>query len=147
VGKRSRRRAPHEQARILADVLTNEILDDIVTDIAGPAPGDGGLDVEPLLQAIVAGVLDDHLDRIAVVLNARVNALNQAEELIASRQFHVGDRVRIGHTLRPLYLHGRPGTITQRTADTWTVQLDEPVGRYTTGELRCRSTDIEPETT
>jgi hypothetical protein len=147
VGKRSRHRPAPDQARILADVLTNGILDDIVTDIAGPAPADGGLDVEPLLQAIVAGVLDDHLDRIAVVLNARVNALNQAEELIASGRFHIGDRVRIGHTLRPLYLHGRPGTITERTGNTWIVQLDEPVGRYTTGELRCRSTDIEPERT
>jgi hypothetical protein len=73
----------------------------------GRVAGFDGLDVEPLFIALRMGALDDHLEEIATIVNDRLAAINAIEELIASSRLHVGDRVRIGHNLRPLYLHGR----------------------------------------
>lgn len=147
MGKRSRRRrafpATNPDAELVDAVLG--ILPEVADEIAGP-PVPGPVDIEPLLVAVLAGVLDDHLERIAKVLNARLDALRLGAELLADTRFHVGDRVRLGHNLRPLYLHGRSGTIESRRGDTWVVQLDEPVGRFTTGEVRVRSTQLEPGT-
>jgi hypothetical protein len=121
------------------------VLPEAADAIGGP-PIPGDVDIEPLLVALLAGVLDDHLHRIAKVLNARVDALEAAADLDAASRLHVGDRVRLRHNLRPLYLHGRSGTITARRGGTWIVQLDEPVGRFTTGEIRVRSTQLDPRT-
>jgi hypothetical protein len=49
----------------------------------------------------------------------------------------VGDRVRINHSAKPNYLHGRAGTVTGWAGQNVVVQLDQPVGRFATGELRC----------
>jgi hypothetical protein len=79
-----------------------DALPEAAVEIAGPAvPGD--IDVEPLLVALLAGVLDDQLERIAKIVNARLDALHAAKELIASSQLRTGQRVRIGHNVRPLY--------------------------------------------
>src|SRR5882724_6013374 len=76
----------------------------------------------PLLVALLAGVLDDHLERIAKIVDAHLDALHAAEELLATSRLRIGQRVRIGHNVRPLYLHGRPATITERHDQTWVVQ-------------------------
>jgi hypothetical protein len=71
------------------------------------------------------------------------------EELIAASKLHVGDQVRLGHNLRPKYLHGRSGTVIARDGDKWVVRLDDPVeGRYADGDFRVYATqlEIEPET-
>ena len=49
----------------------------------------------------------------------------------------VGDRVRINHRARPLYLHGHTGTVAGFYGQSVIVRLDQPVGRFVTGELRC----------
>jgi hypothetical protein len=45
--------------------------------------------------------------------------------------------VRINHHARPLYLHGRTGTVAGFCGQSVIVRLDQPVGRFVTGELRC----------
>ena len=56
----------------------------------------------------------------------------------------VGDRVRINHHAKPNYLHGQPGTVTGWAGQNVIVQLDQPVGRFTTGQLRCPPLILEP---
>jgi hypothetical protein len=56
----------------------------------------------------------------------------------------VGDRVRINHSAKPNYLHGQTGTVTGWAGQNVVVQLDQPVGRFTTGELRCPPLVLEP---
>lgn len=102
------------------------------------------LDVEPLLVALRLGALDDHLEDIATIINHRIAALNAIDELVAASRLHVGDRVRIGHNLKPQYLHGRAARIIAKDGDKWIVRLDEPVGRFTNGDLRLHAIQLEP---
>ena len=71
-------------------------------------------------------------------------ALNAIDELVAAGRLHVGDRVRLGHNLRPQYLHGRSVTIVAKDGDKWIVRLDEPVGRFTNAVLRLRAIQLDP---
>jgi hypothetical protein len=48
-----------------------------------------------------------------------------------------GDRVRINHSARLQYLHGEPGTVIDWVGDKIVVRLDQPVGSFTDGEVRC----------
>ncbi|MDQ3632583.1 MAG: hypothetical protein M3417_15200, partial [Actinomycetota bacterium] len=50
---------------------------------------------------------------------------------------NVGDRVRINHHARPRSLHGVQGTILELDERTATICTHEPVGRFTSGEIRC----------
>lgn len=66
-------------------------------DVRHRAPAPPALDIEPNLVALRIGALDEHLLELAVVINDRVAVLDDPEELIASSNLHVGDRVRLGH--------------------------------------------------
>ncbi len=116
----------------------------LLDTVAGSAKPTGALDVEPLFVALRIGALDDHLEELATMINDRIAALNAIDELRAANQLHVGDRVRLGHNLRPQYLHGKPATIIARDGDKWIVRLDEPVGRFTNADLRLRAIQLEP---
>jgi hypothetical protein len=48
-----------------------------------------------------------------------------------------GDRVRIDHSARPQYLHDEPGTVIDWVGEKIVVRLDQPVGRFVNGEVRC----------
>jgi hypothetical protein len=109
---------------------------------AGERPGE--LDVEPLLVALRIGALDDHLQEIGTIVNDRVAALNAVDELRAASRFHVGDGVRLGHNLRPLYLHGSAATIIAKDGDKWVVHLEEPVGRFANADVRLCAIQLEP---
>ena len=90
---------------------------------AATTPPPGGADtaaagIQALVERLQAGELDAELPVLA-----------------ASRR--VGDRVRINHRARPLYLHGRTGTVAGFYGQSVIVRLDQPVGRFVTGELRC----------
>jgi hypothetical protein len=100
--------------------------------------------IEPLLVALHLGLLDDHLAQIAQVVNTRLKALDAVGELIASSRLHVGDKVRLGHNLRPQYLHGRSATLVAQDGEKWLVRLDESVGRFADDDLRVSATQIEP---
>src|SRR5918995_1481930 len=60
-----------------------------------------------------------------------------AQALVTRASLRVGDRVRINHRARPLYLHGHTGTVAGFYDQSVIVHLDQPVGRFVTGELRC----------
>jgi hypothetical protein len=75
------------------------------------------LDIEPRLVALHVGALDEHLEQIAHIVNDRLNLVKVLEELLAASRLHVGDRVRLGHNLRPQYLHGRDATVLGRDGD------------------------------
>jgi hypothetical protein len=49
----------------------------------------------------------------------------------------VGDRVRVNQRVRPRDLHGAEGTVVELDDRTATVALDSPVGRFSSGEVRC----------
>ncbi len=120
--------------------MAQPLLDAVVRSSAAHAT----LDVEPLLAALRLGALDDHLEQLATIINDRIAALNAIDELRAASRLHVGDRVHLGHNLRPQYLHGKPATIIARDGEKWIVRLDEPVGRFTNADLRLRAIQLEP---
>ena len=117
----------------------------LVDPLADDAAPRTGIDVEPLFVALRIGTLDDHLDEIATLVNARIAAINAVAELIAASRLKVGDRVHLGHNLRPQYLHGQAATVVARDGEKWLVRLDEPIGRFTNADLRVYATQVEPE--
>jgi len=58
-------------------------------------------------------------------------------------QLSVGDRVQIGHDVRPAYLHGLPATVIRRGTGTITIRLDRPVGKFADGCIRCSPLAVE----
>jgi hypothetical protein len=114
--------------------------------VAGILARSTGLDIEPLLLAIRVGLLDDHLDRIVTTVQTRVGALEAAAQIIADATLKVGDRVKLGHNLRPLYLHGKTARVIAQDGDKWIVRLDHPVGRFKNADLRVSATQLETVT-
>jgi hypothetical protein len=104
-------------------------------------PPPGGADTAANLQALVerirAGELDAELPVLAAAIAERQQLLAAAQALITRASLRVGDRVRINHRARPLYLHGQVGTVAGFYGQSVIVRLDQPVGRFVTGELRC----------
>ena len=90
-----------------------------------------------LLQSISADELDLHLPAIARAIDARQHLLHTMDSLDALADLVVGDRVRINHYARPRYLEGLRATIIDLDAVTATISLEQPIGRFTTGRLRC----------
>lgn len=98
------------------------------------------LDCEQVLMLtslIAIGGLDDHLGMVSAAIGDRRRLLRQAQSLHALASIVVGDRVRLNDSVRPLYLHGQSGTVAGWAGERVVVQLDVPVGRFTTGEVRC----------
>jgi len=116
------------------------LLDAVVDSIERP----GGLDVEPLFAALLLGVLDEHLEEISTLVNNRIAVLNVIAELAAASRLHIGDRVRLGHNVKPLYLHGKNATIIAKDGEKWIVRLDEPVGRFTNADIRLQAIQLDP---
>ncbi len=135
-----RKSRPTTSPRPRHSEATQPLLDAVVRSASRP----GVLDIVPLLAALRLGALDDHLEELATIINGRIAALNAIDELVAASRLHVGDRVRLGHNLRPHYLHGCPATIIAREGEKWIVRLDESVGRFTNADLRLRAIQLEP---
>jgi hypothetical protein len=106
-----------------------------------PAPVDL---VQAVVEAIARGELDDELAVLGAVINQRVRLLATARSMTTLASLRVGDRVRINHSAKPNYLHGQAGTVSGWAGQNVVVQLDQPVGRFTTGELRCPPLVLEP---
>jgi ribosomal protein L21E len=100
--------------------------------------------VQTVVEAIARGELDDELAVLGAVINQRVRLLATARSMTTLASLRVGDRVRINHSAKPHYLHGRAGTVTGWAGQNVIIQLDQPVGRFTTGELRCPPLLLEP---
>jgi hypothetical protein len=96
--------------------------------------------VEPerlLLDQIAAGELDPHLTAISDAVRARHELVRTVSSAKAIAMLNVGDRVRINHHARPRYLHGIQGNVVELDEHTATVCIHRPVGRFTSGEIRC----------
>jgi hypothetical protein len=106
-----------------------------------PTPPPGGAttaaNIQALIERIQAGELDAELPVLATAIAERQQLLAAAQALITRANLRVGDRVRINHRARPLYLHGQVGTVAGFYGQSVIVRLDQPVGRFVTGELRC----------
>lgn len=116
---------------------------------AAPAPRSASLapaatPPEPLLlDQIAAGELDHSLDALADAIGARVHLLHTVKHANALAQLCVGDEVRINNTVKPRYLHGVRGRITDIQGHDVTVCMHHPVGRFTSGEVRCSALALE----
>jgi hypothetical protein len=86
---------------------------------------------------IASGELDVHLPAIARALDARLHLLHTMESLDALAELVVGDCVRINHHARPRYLQGLDATVVDLDAQTATISLQRPIGRFTSGTIRC----------
>jgi len=100
--------------------------------------------VQAVVEAIARGELDEELGVLGAVINERVRLLATARSMTTLASLRVGDRVRINHSAKPNYLHGQAGTVTGWAGQNVVVQLDQPVGRFTSGELRCPPLILEP---
>jgi len=97
-----------------------------------------------VVEAIARGELDQELVVLGAVINQRVRLLATARSMRTLASLRVGDRVRINHNAKPNYLHGRAATVTGWAGQNVVVQLDQPAGRFKTGELRCPPLVLEP---
>jgi hypothetical protein len=100
-------------------------------------PDTAAADIQALVERIHEGELDAELSTLAAAIAERQQLLAAAHALITRASLRVGDRVRINHRARPLYLHDRVGTVADFYGQSVIVRLDQPVGRFVTGELRC----------
>ncbi len=90
-----------------------------------------------LLDQIAAGELDMHLTAISDAIHARRELLHTISSAKAIAMLNVGDRVRINHHARPRYLHGVQASVIDVDERTVTICIHCPVGRFTSGEIRC----------
>jgi len=111
---------------------------------AGLPPRQGppfdGLPTTPersLLESIASGELDLHLPAIARAIDARLHLLHTMESIDALAELVVGDHVRINQYARPRYLQGLHATVIELDTHSATISLRRPVGRFTSGRLRC----------
>ena len=119
----------------------------------GPPPDHSGAgfqaprtprDIAAFIEAVAAGECDRSLDALATAVSERIRLLHAAREAVLLATLRRGDRVRINHSARPQYLHGEPGTVTARAGDKILVRLDQPIGRFANGEVRCPPGVLEP---
>ena len=95
-------------------------------------------------QLILDGILDDRLPGLIDAINQRLRTLDEAETAAARRRLRVEDRVRLDDRVTPQYLRGRLGTIHDIDDDYIVVCLDNPVGKFTSGHVRCNPRNLEP---
>lgn len=106
--------------------------------------GEGRATEGRIAAAITAGELDDELPAIAAAINLRYAAIDRARTARALTYLHVGARVVIGTTAKPKYLRGLTGEVHEIVGDDAVVCLDTPVGRFTSGHIRCPVALLEP---
>jgi hypothetical protein len=107
---------------------------------ATPPPGKANpaaVGSQALVERIAAGEFDDDLSLLAAAIAERQQLLAAAHSILTRASLREGHRVRINHSARPLYLHGHTGTVVGFYGHSVIVHLDQPVGRFVTGELRC----------
>lgn len=114
---------------------------------AGPTPDDHPRlppnAIETLVALVTAGELDSELHLLYNTIGDRIEAIEAARLANALARLSIGDRVRIGHDVRPGYVHGLPATVIRRGTDTITIQLDRPVGKFVDGCIRCSPLAVE----
>jgi len=99
--------------------------------------------IETLVALVTAGELDSELHLLYNTIGDRIEAIEAARLANALARLSIGDRVRIGHDVRPAYLHGLQATVIRRGIETITIQLDRPVGKFADGHIRCSPLAVE----
>ena len=94
-------------------------------------------DERSLLDAIAAGELDEHLGALAAAVDARRRLLLTVRSAAALATLRVGDVVRITEKVSPRYLIGLHGTVVGMDDQAATVRLEQAVGRFVDGRVRC----------
>jgi len=109
--------------------------------LSAPRPASPPAPANPdrlLLDVIADGDLDHSLHALAYAINARLLLLhNTVRAASALAEPRVGDEVRVNHTVKPRYLHGARGRIIDVDDQNATVCLHRPIGRFTSGQIRC----------
>jgi hypothetical protein len=97
-----------------------------------------------LAREIVAGALDDRLDELMAAIDTRLAELARLRSEHVLARLRPGTRVVIGAVAEPKYLRGQAGEVHEIDGDVVVVCLDAPVGRFTSGHVRCPAWLIEP---
>lgn len=100
--------------------------------------------IEILTKAITTGELDPELSLLHDTITQRLNTLHTIRSANALLDFQPGDRVRLNCGAQPNYLHGALGTISGLVDQQVLVTLDQPVGRFRSGQLRCPPLILDP---
>jgi len=108
----------------------------------GPPPEPADRD-RLLLDAIADGDLDHSLHALADAVHARLHLLHTVQAANALAQLCDGDEVRINHSVKPRYLHGVCGRVIDIQGHDVTVCTHHPVGRFTSGHIRCSALALE----
>lgn len=101
-------------------------------------------DSDHTARRILAGELDSELPALIEAINRRHRDLQDRRAADAIAKLHVGDEVRIDHSVSPQYLHGLLGEIHQIDHQHAIVCLGQPVGRFKSGHVRCPAAALEP---
>lgn len=80
---------------------------------------------------------------LADAIHARQHLLQTVRAATALATLCVGDEVRINRTVKPRYLHGLVGRVIDIGGQDVTVCLHRPVGRFTSGHIRCSALALE----
>jgi hypothetical protein len=95
------------------------------------------IDTDALIARIENGELDSELTALHDAIAQRLHTLDTIQTANALLSFQIGDRVQLNCNARPNYLHGAPATVTGLNRQHVNVKLDQPIGRFHTGQLRC----------
>jgi hypothetical protein len=97
-----------------------------------PHPG-----VTTLADQVRAGTHDAELAGLIDAINARTGELAKLRTAQALARLSLHRRVVISADAKPQYLRGQTGEIHEIDGDIVVVCLDKPVGRFTSGHVRC----------
>jgi hypothetical protein len=100
----------------------------------GSRPQAGGAS---LPDQVRAGNHDAELLALIDAINARTGELAKLRTAQAIARLSLHRRVVISADAKPQYLRGQTGEIHEIDGDIVVVCLDKPVGRFTSGHVRC----------
>lgn len=98
-----------------------------------------------IIEAIEKGTFDAGIDRLTDAVYGRRIILKEKREQAIWDQLEVGTKIRLNNKVKPTYLRGLTGVITDFRRTRVTLRMDKPLpGRYGTGKGRLNYTLICP---
>lgn len=110
---------------------------------SSPTPRTTESSIASVLARIRCGALDAELPGLMDAIDARLQTVAALTSRRVLAVLSVGTRVRLNHTVSPRYLHGCCGEVHDIDGDHIVVCLDEPVGRFSSGHVRCSPLALE----